>query len=153
MTKRFLDCCQPFQIQSWYFNMATAATTAATSEDSNLHYLINCMDLCRLLKVNEKDFSVNVKIGNTFTFAVNHGCGNSEPSKTITQKKYVSPSMKTRNFRRLLAYRAKKKGDGSEQGVRGVSLPAGEGSPQICRGPPPPPPSNCSQFGFGLCQH
>ena len=100
--------------------MATAATEA------NCELLRVCLDFASNFK-DKSSFYFTVKTGD-FLLTVKHGDKKASDDQTgKDKKKYVSPSTRTRNFHRLLAYRARKKDQ--ESGGKGVDLPSEGGAP------------------------
>ena len=82
---------------------------AGDSKEENAFYFNKCLEMCQLFK-KKRSFNFSVTFGDEFKFTMNHSNDPSEDAKKETKrkKKYVSPSTKRRNTRRLEAFKAKK---------------------------------------------
>ena len=110
---------------------------AGDSKEENAFYFNKCLEMCQLFK-KKRNFNFSVTFGDEFKFTMNHSNDPSEDAKKETKrkKKYVSPSTKRRNTRRLEAFKAKKAARNSEPNIPSSEENSPLEPPGVGRSPP-----------------
>ena len=85
-------------------------------EGDNTALLTKCLNFCKLIGSKGTYFHLSVTIGRDFTFSMKHGkldkiSKSTATENTTTKKKYVSPSTRMRNQRRLQSFWKRKWGE------------------------------------------